>query len=210
MSHPRQHADTDRLARQIDFAVEIDKLKQIVRQTYLMDRSRKENDAEHSWHFALLASLLAEYAAEDVDVLRVLRMALVHDLVEIDAGDVVVYDAAARAGQAELEQAAAERIFGLLPDDQGAELRTLWEEFEARATPEARFAKAIDRVQPILHNYATQGATWRDHGITKQMVLATNAHVADGSPALWAFVQRLLDDAAARGYLADPPEGEHA
>ncbi len=209
MTHlPRELTSTDRLARQLAFVVEIDKLKQVFRQTYLMDESRKENDAEHSWHFAMMASLLAEYAADEIDLFRVVKMALLHDLVEIDAGDVVVYDAAARAGQAEKEQAAAERIFGLLPDDHRDELRALWEEFEARQTPEARFAKAVDRLGPILHNYCTQGRAWQEHGVTRRLAAETNRHIADGSPALWAFVERLFEDAEQRGYFA--AEGDHA
>jgi putative hydrolase of HD superfamily len=209
MTHlPRDLMSTDRLARQLAFVVEIDKLKQVFRQTYLMDASRKENDAEHSWHLAMTVALLGEYAAQEVDMERVVKMSLLHDLVEIDAGDVVVYDAAARAGQAAKEQAAAERIFGLLPDDQRDELRSLWDEFEARQTSEARFAKAVDRLGPILHNYCTQGRAWQEHGVTRRLAAETNRHIADGSPELWAFVERLFEDAERRGYFA--AEGDHA
>jgi putative hydrolases of HD superfamily len=199
----------DRLAAQLRFIVEIDKLKRITRQTYLTDRSRKENSAEHSWHMALTALLLHEYAAEEgVDLFKVVQMALVHDLVEIDAGDALVYDEAARRQKAKLEQAAAARIFALLPPDQGQALRSLWEEFEAHTTPEARFAAAIDRFQPILHNYYTDGAAWREHGITADRVLAGNRHMAQGAPALWAAVQDFIRDAVARGFLAPPAEDD--
>jgi putative hydrolase of HD superfamily len=192
-----------RLAQQIAFALEADKLKGVLRQTWLTDQSRRENSAEHSWHAALMAVLLAEHAAAGptLDVARVVRMMLVHDLVEIDAGDTLVYDDAAAAGKARRERDAAQRIFGLLPDDQAAELRAAWDEFEARQTPEARFAAALDRVQPILHNFATQGRAWREHGVTAARVLEKNRHIAEGSPALWEFIRELVSDAVARGYL---------
>lgn len=192
---------TDRLKQQIAFVVEVDKLKQIFRQTYLMDRSRKENDAEHSWHFSLMAVLLTEYAAEPVDVLRAVKMALIHDLVEIDAGDVLVYDEAARAAQKAREQKAAERIFALLPADQARAYRSLWEEYESQQSSEARYAAAIDRLQPILHNYHTQGAAWKEHGVTYEQVVARNKHIANGAPRLWNYVETLLCDAVDKGFL---------
>jgi len=196
--------DNDRLAQQIRFVVEIDKLKQILRQTWLTDGTRRENDAEHSWHVAVMAILLSEYAADpEVDLLRVLKMVLVHDLVEIDAGDTFVYDDEAARDKAEREQRAADRIFELLPGDQGKELRLIWEEFEARVTPEARFAAALDRLQPILHNYYTQGKAWTAHGIVSSQVRARNQHMAEGAPGLWEFTQRLIEDAVANGYLAE-------
>ncbi len=194
-----------RLARQIGFILEIDKLKRIVRQTYLIDRGRRENDAEHSWHLAVMAVLLNEYATEPVDVLTVVKMVLIHDIVEIDAGDTFCYDEAAHADKAEREQAAADRLFALLPDDQGVELRALWEEFEARRTPEARFAAALDRLQPLLHNYHTQGLAWREHGVTVDRVLARNHHMAEGATALWDYAERFIRDAVERGYLAPEP-----
>ena len=198
-----------RLARQIRFIMEIDKLKRIVRNTYLTDRVRLENDAEHSWHLAVMAMLLSEYAADaSIDVLKVIKMVLIHDLVEIDAGDALVYDEAARAEKARFEQAAADRIFTLLPEDQGAQLRALWEEFEARRTGEARFAAALDRLQPLLHNYHTEGGAWREHGITLDRVLERNGHMAEGSPALWEYAERFIRDAAERGWLpTGPAEG---
>ncbi len=196
----------ERLAAQLRFIVEIDKLKQISRQTYLMDRSRKENSAEHSWHIAVIAMLLAEHAAApEIDLARVIQMALVHDLVEIDAGDVLVYDTAAQADKARREKLAADRIFALLPPDQTRQFRELWEEFEARQTPEAKFAAAIDRLQPILHNYHTQGAAWNEHGVTAPMVLERNAHMNEGAPALWRAVKKLVEDAVAKGFLAEKP-----
>jgi putative hydrolase of HD superfamily len=192
------------LARQIQFVVEIDKLKGVLRQTWLMDGSRRENDAEHSWHLALMAVLLAEYAAEpNLDLLRVVKMLLVHDLVEIDAGDTFVYDKAGARDKAAREQKAAQRIFNILPPDQAGALRGLWDEFEARQTPEARFAAALDRLQPILHNYHTQGKAWRAHGITSEEVIAHNRHMAEGAPRLWQYARDLIRDAVEKGYLGE-------
>lgn len=196
-------SENSRLSQQVHFLVEIDKLKQVLRQTWLMDKSRRENDAEHSWHVSLLAVLLIEHAAEPgLDLLRVLKMLLIHDLVEIDAGDTFVYDEVGAQDKPEREERAARRIFGLLPADQGEMLRALWDEFEARRTPDARYAAALDRFQPILHNYFTEGKAWRQHGITSQQVLARNRHMAEGAPALWEHVQALVADAVQKGYLA--------
>ncbi len=193
----------DRLAAQIEFLVEIDKLKGVLRQTWLIDRSRRENDAEHSWHLAVMALLLAEHAAgSDLDLLRVVKMLLIHDLVEIDAGDTLVYDQAEAAAKADREQQAAERIFRILPPDQASLFRRLWEEFEARRTPESRFAAALDRFQPMLHNYYTQGKAWQRHGVTSGQVIAHNQHMAEGAPALWEHARRLIRDAIEKGYLA--------
>jgi putative hydrolases of HD superfamily len=192
----------NRLESQIRFCLEIDKLTAILRRTLLLDGSRLENSAEHSWHIAIMAILLAEYSAEPgIDLARVIKMVLVHDLVEIDAGDTYCYDVQGNLDKAEREQRAADRIFGLLPADQGAEVRALWEEFEARATPESRYANSMDRLQPMLHNYHTQGRQWRKHGITSKQVLERNAPIGDGAPALWAYARRLVDDALANGYL---------
>ena len=191
----------ERLDHQLRFLLEADRVKQVVRHNPLADGSRRENDAEHMWHLALAVLVLAEHAAEPVDVVRVLTMVLVHDLVEIDTGDVLVYDSAGRAAAATAERAAAERIFGLLPDDQGAALRQAWEEFEAGQTPEARFAAAVDRLQPILLNHAAGGGAWVEHSLDHDSVAARNAHVAVGSPALGEAVQRLLADAGERGML---------
>lgn len=199
---------SDRLAAQIRFLTEIDRLKSVMRQTWLLDGSRLENDAEHSWHLAVMALLLGEYAAEpEVDMARVARMLLVHDLVEIDAGDTYLYDEAANADKAERELRAADRIFALLPADQGEALRALWEEYEAGETPEARFAAALDRLQPLIHNVLTEGRAWRHHGIHAGQVLGRVCSIADGSPALWAYAQSLIREAVERGYLAPPPGG---
>ena len=193
----------DRLPRQVEFLVEIDKLKGVFRQTWLIDESRLENDAEHSWHLAVLAVLLGEYAAEkDLDLLRAVKMVLIHDLVEIDAGDTYVYDETAAATQADRERKAADRIFNVLPPDQAASIRALWDEFEARQTPEARYAAALDRLQPFLHNYYTRGKAWLEHGITSDQVVARTRPIADGAPELWELVKDLIRDAVEKGDLA--------
>ena len=192
----------DRLSRQIRFISEVDKLKEIFRQTLCTQSRRQENDAEHSWHLALLVIVLAEHSDhQPLDVLRVLKMVIIHDLVEIDAGDTFAYDTARMADQHAREALAADRIFGLLPDDQCAEFRALWDEFEARQTPEARFAAAVDRFQPMLLNCLTEGAAWRKHGVTSDRVIARNKHVAEGSTALWAYASRMIDEAVAAGSL---------
>jgi putative hydrolase of HD superfamily len=192
---------SDRLRQQIAFLLEIDKVKQVVRQTLIADGSRRENDAEHSWHLAVMAGVLAEYGPAGMDLGRVLRMLLAHDLVEIDAGDTYCYDPAACLTQRDREVRAAERIFNLLPADQAAAMRGLWEEFEARETPEARFAAALDRVQPVLLNYHTQGRAWLSKGVTRGQVIERNRHIERGAPALWSYVRLLIDDAVDRGYL---------
>ena len=192
-----------RLDRQVCFILETDKLKQVLRQTLVSGgEGRRENDAEHSWHLGLMALLLREHAAEPVDLLRVVEMLLVHDLVEIDAGDTFVYDEAAHQDKEEREQRAAVRIFGLLPEDQAGRVRALWEEFEARQTPEARYAAALDRFQPLLLNYQTEGAAWRKHGVRRDQVIARNRHIEEGAPALWAAAQELIAAAVQRGWIA--------
>jgi putative hydrolase of HD superfamily len=193
---------SSRLAQQVRFIVEADRLKEIFRQTVLTGSRRAENDAEHSWHLCLCVLVLAEHAnAPGLDVLRVLRMLILHDLVEIDAGDTFAYDTAGAAGQHEREARAADRIFGLLPEDQAREFRALWDEFEARQTPEARFAAAVDRFQPMLLNARTEGHAWRKHGVTYPRVMARNAGVAEGSTALWEYASRMVAEAVERGYL---------
>ena len=192
------------LGDRIRFLVELDRLKLVLRRTLLSDESRRENTAEHSWHVALLALVLADQADEPVDALHVARLMLVHDIVEIDAGDTFVYDTAGRETQAAREEAAADRLFGLLPDPHGPELRRDWDEFEAGTTPEARFARAIDRLQPLLLNHASRGAAWRDHGITADRVRRVNSTIGESSTALWDVAQRVIDDAVARGWLAEP------
>lgn len=192
-----------RLAQQIQFIVEIDQLKQVLRQTLLMDASRQENSAEHSWHIAIMAILLAEYApSPDIDILHVIKMLLIHDLVEIDAGDTFCYDVQGNLDKALREVQAADRIFGLLPEEQGTQLRSLWEEFEAQETVAAKFAAALDRIQPLLHNQQTQGGTWRIHGITRDQVLQRMYPVKEGAPDIWSAVEKIVEDCVAAGYLA--------
>ena len=191
----------ERLAQQIDFLLAVDQLKQVYRKTKLIADGRWENDAEHSWHLALMAVVLREYAAEEVDIARVLAMHLIHDLVEIDVGDTFAYDDAGQADRAERERVAAKRIFGLLPPDQGAALLALWEEFEARSTPDARYAAALDRLHPMLLNYHTGDSAWLRHGIRRPQVVAFNRHIEEGAPELWAFARQLIDAAVAEGKL---------
>jgi putative hydrolase of HD superfamily len=190
------------LKKQIAFIVEIDKLKHVARRTYLMDNSRHENSAEHSWHLAIMALLLSGYAAErKIDVFRVMQMVLIHDIVEIDAGDTFCYDEKGQKGRIAKEAKAAERLFGILPGDQAKGLRKLWDEFEARKTPEAKFAAALDRFQPLLHNYYTEGYAWKENGVTTDMVIERNRHISEGSPELWHFAEKLIMDAVEKGYL---------
>lgn len=192
-----------RLERQLRFLLEIDELKGVLRRTVILDRSRQENSAEHSWHLAMMAVVLAEHATDrGIDLARVLKMVLVHDVVEVDAGDTFAYDQEGMKDKAEREQRAADRLFGLLPGDQGAELRGLWEEFEARQSAEARFANALDRLHPILLNYHTEGFAWTRHGVRGQQVLDRNHLIGDSSPVLWEHVRRLVDEAVAAGWLA--------
>lgn len=191
----------DKLKRQMGFIMEVDKLKEIFRQSIVSSGARYENDAEHSWHISLMAILLSEHANERVDVLRVVKMLLIHDIVEIDAGDTYNYDEEALLDKRQREEAAAERLFGLLPDEQRDEFMELWEEFEEKKTPEARYAAALDRLQPMLLNYMTQGKSWIDHGITSDMVFRKNRHIEDGSEALWDFAEEMLNDCIDRGYL---------
>jgi len=192
-----------RLKQQIAFIAECDRLKEIFRQTLNPTSRRAENDAEHSWHLCLCVIVLAEHANQPpLDVLRVLKMVIVHDLVEIDAGDTFAYDTAAMAGQHEREARAADRIFGLLPADQAQEFRALWDEFEEKQTPEAKFATAVDRFQPMLLNCLTQGAAWNRHGVTHDRVVARNRHIADGCTELWTYAEQMLNEVVAAGHLA--------
>ena len=175
--------------------------KGVLRRNLITAEERRENDAEHAWHVAMFALVLADYAPPGTDIARVITMLLVHDIVEIDAGDAFVYDEEARALQPERERSAADRLYGLLPPSQGRSLRALWEEFEARQTPEARFAAALDRLQPLLLNFHTQGKAWRAHGVTSAQVLQVNAHIAQGSQTLWTFAQELINEAVRLEYL---------
>jgi len=191
-----------RLEQQISFILEIDKLKTVLRQTLLCDRSRRENSAEHSWHLAVMAVLMAEYAPGPVDVARVVKMVLVHDVVEVDAGDTFAYDAPGNIGKEDRERKAAKRIFGLLPAEQGKELKALWEEFEARETTEAKFANALDRLQPLLHNSRTEGGTWKIHNVNRKQVMWRMDPVREGMPEVWPLVLKIVDDACGCGWIA--------
>ena len=201
--------DPQRLADQIAFVVEIDRLKTVLRQTPIGDSSRQENTAEHSWHLALAAIVLVEHANEAVDVAKVVEMLLIHDLVEIDAGDTFVYntmDAAGRAEQEAREELAAERIFALLPQQQGTNFRALWDEFESKGSAEARFAKAVDRLQPMLLNRIAGGGSWMRHGITADKTRALiDAHIPQGSVTLAAFAHDLVNAAVEEGILLPAP-----
>ncbi len=189
------------LAGRFRFIFEIDRLKLVLRRNLLTDGSRNENSAEHSWHLAMVAMAMAPHAKEPVDIERVIRILLVHDIVEVDAGDVDIYDAAGRKAKEAEEVAAADRIFALLPEPEATELRALWDEYEARATPEARFAYACDRLQPLLLNLAGGGATWHARGVTSSQVKAINGAMADGLDAVWPIAERLIDEAVADGSL---------
>lgn len=192
-----------RLARQIAFIIEADKLKEVFRQSLNSQSRRQENDAEHSWALCLIVLTIAEHANfPAIDVLRVLKMLLIHDIVEIDAGDTFAYDTVRLADQYKRECRAAERLFGMLPEDQAAEFRALWDEFEALATPEAKFARAVDRFQPMLLNCLTEGAAWNQHGVTRSMVIDRNRLIADGCRPLWEYAERMVDEAVAAGHLA--------
>ena len=194
-----------RLTQQLAFLRELDKLKGVLRRTSLIDRSRLENSAEHSWHLGAMALTLAEYAPEGTNLSRVVEMLLVHDIVEIDAGDTFAFDKAANVGKADREALAAGRLFGLLPDDAGLRLRALWEEFEAEKTREARFANALDRFQGLLMNDAPgDGGTWRIHGVTSTQVLERMAPIQYGAPALWPVVLGAVERAVASGHISGP------
>jgi putative hydrolase of HD superfamily len=194
-----------RLEQQMTFVAEAGLLKGVLRQTMLTRPARRENSAEHSWHLAVMALALGDYAPPGTDLARVTAMLLVHDLVEVDAGDLFVYaDAADQARQEAAERAAADRIFGLLPADQAASARGLWDEFEERRTPEARFARALDRLQPMLANIQADGGTWREHGITADQVLAKVALIEDGSPELGRYARDLVEQAVSDGILSQP------
>lgn len=177
----------DRLDKQFHFIREIDKEKFIQRQTYRSDGISKENDAEHAWHMAIMTFLLSEYANESIDVLKTIKMLLIHDIVEIDAGDTYAYDEQAKQTQAERELKAAERIFHLLPEEQGEALFNLWQEFEAGETAEAKFAHTMDNIQPTMLNAATDGKAWKEHQVKLAQILKRNANTAEGSEKLWQY-----------------------
>lgn len=192
-----------RLEQQIQFLVEIDKVKNIFRQTYLADGNRKENDAEHSWHIALMAFLLKEHVEEPVDVMKVIIMVLIHDLVEIDAGDTYAYDAAGATDKREREEKVADRIFGLLPKDQGIYFRELWEEFEAYETADAKYAHLLDNFQPVLLNDASGGKSWAEHGVKKSQIYKRNEKVEATSKSVWEMMQKIVQKNITPGNIKD-------
>ena len=191
----------ERLAQQIAFLIEADKLKKVARRTPLVDSSRNENSAEHSWHLALVAMIAREYAVADVDLLRVFELVAVHDLVEIDAGDTFAYDAEGQVTKLDRERAAAERIFGLLPHDQRLYCRALWDEFEEQETAAARFANAVDRLQPLLQNASSGGGSWRDHHLCRDQVLQRMAPIESALPLLWPLVVEIIESFCASGLI---------
>ncbi|MBR6107796.1 MAG: HD domain-containing protein [Oscillospiraceae bacterium] len=190
-----------RFQAQLEFLLEMDKMKNIYRQTYVLHENRKENDAEHAWHLAMLALVLHEYANEPVDLKTVLATVLIHDVVEIDAGDTYAYDAAGNATKAVREQKAADRLFGLLPEEQGAYFRRLWEDFEAGSTPEARFAAALDRIQPLMLNYEKGGLSWREHGTKRSQAEGRMLPIRQGSAQIGALAEQIIRRAAEEGLL---------
>lgn len=189
------------LAKRIDFIYELDRLKTVLRQSMLIDDSRQENSAEHSWHLAMAALTLAPLAAEPIDIERAVKILLVHDIVEIDAGDAFIYDDAKRAAAEAAEEAAAERIFGMLPEPEATEFRALWDEYEDRSTPEGRFAYSCDRLQPLLLNVAIDGGSWRRHGVSAERVKAINGPIEVGLPTVWPVAEAMIDRAVEEGKL---------
>ncbi len=182
--------EEEHLKQLFDFIREIDKEKMVVRQTYLANGERKENDAEHAWHMAVMTYLLSDYANEDIDVLKTIMMLLIHDIVEIDAGDTYAYDEEGKKTQRQREQRAADRIYGLLPKDQEKKLRGLWDEFEEGKTPEAKFARTIDHIQPIMLNAASSGKSWLEHKVSLKQILDRNAQTVEGSRELWDYAKK--------------------
>jgi putative hydrolase of HD superfamily len=197
----RKMSEQKRLDSQIRFVLEIDRLKEIQRRSYLLESRRRENSSEHSWHIAVMAMVLAEHGPRGLDLFKVLAMLLVHDLVEIDAGDTYCYDRVGAEDKAQREEEAAARIFGLLPRDQEQWMRSLWEEFEAGETGEARFAHAVDRLMPLLHNFHTQGKSWLEHSISREEVQDRMRPVSQGSEVLAELAREIIDQAVAKGYL---------
>ena len=192
----------ERLKKQLDFILEIDKEKNIFRQTHLSGQGRNENDAEHAWHMAIMTILLSEYANEEIDVLKTVTMLLIHDIVEIDAGDTYAYDEEAKKTQRQREQKAAERIFGMLPEDQGKKMKDLWEEFETCESKEARFARTMDNLQPIMLNDATDGKAWEEHNVHLDQVMGRNKNTHKGSEVLWKYaLEHFISPNVVKGHL---------
>ncbi len=195
--------ESERFARQLSFILEADKEKNILRQTHLSGHGRAENDAEHAWHMALMIWLLREYANEEIDLARAMMMALIHDIVEIDAGDTYAYDETGKATQKEREEKAADRLFGLLPEDQGAELRALFEEFESFSSPEARFARTMDTFQPLLLNNSNEGSDWIRHGVRRSQIMKRHATTVPGSQEISDYARELIEENIRKGHIID-------
>ncbi|HHU61114.1 MAG TPA: HD domain-containing protein [Natronincola sp.] len=191
----------ERLERQIRFIIEIDQMKHILRRNLVIDGSRRENDAEHSWHLALMAMILSEYAEEEVELSKVIKMVLMHDLVEVYAGDTFCYDAEGGKDKEEREKLAAEKLFSILPCDQGEELKLLWFEFEERKTPEAKFAACLDRLQPLLNNYHTNGGTWVEYDVSSEQVYKRMEAIEDASTVLGEYARKIIEDSIRKGIL---------
>lgn len=196
-----QHVIMDRLLKQIDFIKEIDKIKYVQRRTKLFNSNRPENDAEHSWHLAMMVLVLAEHSNETLDIVKTLKMVLIHDIVEIDAGDTFIYDAVKTHSNTEEERLAAERIFGLLPPGQAEEFIAIWEEFEAGKTKEARFARSVDRLQPLLQNLSNNGGTWTEFGIDYEKVYQKKKVIKQGSQLLWDYAKKLINESVEKKIL---------
>ncbi|UMM04280.1 HD domain-containing protein [Vibrio campbellii] len=192
----------ERLEKQLALLIELDQLKSVLRRTRVKSADRRlENSGEHSWHVALMAVLMQEHANAPIDIARVMKMLLIHDVVEIDAGDTFVYDVAASKEQEEKELKAAERLFGMLPSDQGDELFALWKEFEAAQSDDAKYAKALDRLIPMLLNYHNDGQSWKEHGVTREQALTINKRIESGSVTLWGKAKELIEEATEKGWL---------
>ena len=195
--------DKERFQKQIDFILEADKEKNIFRQTHLSGHVRRENDAEHAWHMAIMIYLLKEYANEEIDIAKAMMMALIHDIVEIDAGDTYAYDTAGLETQKEREEKAAERIFGMLPEDQKTELKSLFEEFEAYETPEAKFARAMDNFQPLLLNDSNDGGDWKEHGVCRSQIMGRHKKTRLGSEEIGQYSEELIMENVKKGNIKD-------
>ncbi len=194
--------DAGRFQKQLDFIIEIDKAKQILRNTLLADSSRLENDAEHMWHMAVAAMVLSEYTdSKELDMQKVLRIILLHDVIEIYSGDTFAYDVKGQVGKEDREREAAEKLFAILPEDQAVEFKSLWDEFEDGVTDEAKFALAMDSFMPTLHNYITKGQQWRHFDVSSKHVLAKNERIAKSSGFLWKYIQHIVEDSVKKGYL---------
>lgn len=198
----------DRFTKQLSFLMEIDRQKEIIRQTYLADGSRKETDAEHAWHLAIMCMILSEYANEPIDVAKTILMVLTHDLVEIDAGDTYAYDVQGNLTKRGRELKAADRIYGLLPEEQGAYLRGLWDEFEAMETPEAKFANALDKIQPVLLTEQAGGKAWMEHEVRESQILGRNARTHEGSEFLWNYIKEIIQKNVNDGFIRGEDSGE--